>query len=277
MTDYLQHVNDYENPDVAQVFDELSLWSSRFARLLFEHLELKRDIEALDLATGNGFPLFELAHVHGESCRFTGVDIWRAALNRAAHKRQIYGLKNVRLALTDGAALPFADESFDLIISHLGVNNFADPTGVMAECYRATNPGGRLVLTSNLVGHMREFYDVFRAVLEESGKHEYVDRLNGNIAHRGTPETFTQLVEGAGFEITKLVKDHFTMRFLDGSALLRHSLTKVGFLDGWRAVVDPAEWQTVFGKVEARLNEAARETGELRMTVPMLYLEARKR
>jgi hypothetical protein len=57
---------------------------------------------------------------------------------------------------------------------------------------------------------------------------------------------------------------------------LNHSLTRIGFLDGWRSVVDADDEQRVFESIERRLNEAAGAQGELRMTVPMLYLEALK-
>ena len=67
---------------VETIYDELSFWSSRFGALLFDHLELRRGIRGLDVACGAGFPLLELAHVHGESSHLTGVDIWKEALEK---------------------------------------------------------------------------------------------------------------------------------------------------------------------------------------------------
>jgi arsenite methyltransferase len=66
------------------------------------------------------------------------------------------------------------------------------------------------------------------------------------------------------------------LRFLDGSALLRHSLVRWGFLDGWRHVVESSDEERVFQALETHLNEVAQREGELRMTVPMLYIEARR-
>ena len=106
MTDYLQHRTDLSNPAVVTVFDELTFWSSRFGHLLFQHIPLGPNRHILDLACGLGFPLFELAHASGPSCRLVGADPWRAALDRAERKRRVYGLANVALVQTDGAALP---------------------------------------------------------------------------------------------------------------------------------------------------------------------------
>src|SRR4029079_9156823 len=112
MSDYLEHRNDLSDPGFVDVLDELSFWSSRFGHLLFDHIPLGPNRRILDLACGLGFPLFELAHASGPSCRLVGADPWRAALDRAERKRRIYGLANVALVQTDGAALPFPPATF---------------------------------------------------------------------------------------------------------------------------------------------------------------------
>jgi arsenite methyltransferase len=275
MTDYLDRRVDFADPRLASAFDEVSLWGSRFGRMLLERMELRRGVTGLDLGCGTGFPLFELAHAHGASSRFVGADPWLTALEgRAKAKRDAHALPNVALAGADGARLPFRDGAFDLIVSNLGINNFDDPGAVLRECARVARPGARLVLTSNLSGHMGELYAVFREVVGALGRSDYLDRLDANEAHRGSAERWSVLVEESGFRVTRMERDTFVMRYLDGSALLRHPLTVNGFLGGWRSVVDPEDEQGVFAELERRLNRIAEDAGELRMTVPMLYLEA---
>jgi ubiquinone/menaquinone biosynthesis C-methylase UbiE len=275
MTDYLDTVIDFNQPTVANAFDELPLWAARFGALLLDNLPFARDITALDVGPGTGFPLFELAHRFGESCRFIAVDPWKAALDRAATKRRYYQwLKQVWLIQGDAARLPLPDASVSLITSNLGINNFDDPPAVMAECVRVAKRGARLALTTNLTGHMREFYAVFADVLRDFGNPQYEERLGANEAHRGTVESVRALIEGGGFQVARVIQEPFPIRYADGSAMLRHSLTRIGFLPAWRAVVDPADEQAVFAELEKRLNTLAAEQGELRVTIPMLYLEA---
>ncbi len=276
MTDFLQHQNHLDDPAFAATLDELSFWSSRFGHLLFQHIPLGPDRRILDLACGLGFPLFELAHMSGPSCRLVGADLWLAALARAEEKRRIYALANVGLVGADGSRLPFAPATFDLIVSNLGINNFAAPAAILAECARVAKPQAHLVLTTNVVGHMAEFYEVFRETLIAAGQSATLAALRTNENHRGTREGISALLEGAGFRVVRVVEDRFTMRFVDGSALFRHWLIKVGFLEGWRGVI-PAEEQTaIFATVETKLNALAAQAGELRMTVPMLYIEGEK-
>jgi ubiquinone/menaquinone biosynthesis C-methylase UbiE len=276
LLEYLRFTYNPNDPVTASVFDECSLWAARFGCLLLNNLELRSNLKILDLACGMGFPLFELAQMYGVSCQVTGVDSWKAAIERAKAKLSIYRLPNVRILEADATHLPFQDETFDMMVSNLGINNFTDPNAVVAECFRIAKPQGRLVLTTNPVGHMDEFYEVFRATLREVKKSLYLERLERNVEHRGTKEMLFDLFHRNGFRIQKIKEDQFQLRYLNGSALFNHALTKFGFLDGWRQVVDPVDEEWIFAILEQKLNNIAKMHGQLRLTVPMLYLEGEK-
>jgi ubiquinone/menaquinone biosynthesis C-methylase UbiE len=276
MTDYLKHKNDFSTPEFASVFDELTFWSSRFGQLLFDQIEIRGGLEILDVGCASGFPLFELAGVFGHSCHVTGLDVWREAINHAQRKLKFHNRARVHVIEADGARQPFANAVFDLIVSNLGLNNWSDSQSVLAECFRVAKRSARLVLTTNVEGHYREFYDVFRETLRERNRPEQLEKLNAQETHRGMRATLCDLLQHAGWLPSRVVEDHFEMRFLDGSALLNHTLTRIGFLDGWRSIVDADEESEVFESLERKLNEVAARRGELRMTVPMLYLEAAK-
>jgi ubiquinone/menaquinone biosynthesis C-methylase UbiE len=274
MTDYLDWQRDYRDPAVASVFDELSLWSSRFGALLLENVPLAPHMKVLDLGCGTGFPLYELAHVLGPSSRLWGADIWREAVARAQSKQSVYALPNVAVTMADGARLPFATNSFDLIVSNLGVNNFDDPSAVFDECARVVKIGGTIAIATNVEGHMAELYHCFRHVLEDIGNSAYLERLTANEKHRGTREGLMATLQQAGFTPSRATATTFTMRYLDGSALLRHYLTLMGFLGGWKSVIDEGDRPRVFTALEDHLNHHAHHRGELHMSVPALYLEA---
>ncbi len=254
------------HPDYAEgAYDELSFWSSRFGALLFDNLELRPGIRGLDVACGTGFPLIELAHAHGPASHFTGIDLWAPALVRARRKVAVFGLTNVALHEGDAQQMPFDHDTFDLITSNLGINNFDDPPAAMRECHRVARSGARVAVTTNLTGHMAEFYEVFRSCVPES----LLAAVNAQEAHRGTRASIERLLTSAGFTLTKVVEDAFHLHFADGTAMLRHPL--VGFFaDGWRAVTDDAE---IWRNVEATLNAT---TGPLRFRIPMLYVEGVK-
>jgi arsenite methyltransferase len=276
MADFLHVTYDLNDPDTTSVVDQVSLWAARFGLFLLSYLDVRPNLNILDVACGTGFPLVELAQVHGASCQVTGIDIWKQGLERARLKAHLYQCPNVQILEADASQMPFADATFDLIVSNLGVNNFADPGAVLAECFRVAKAGARLVLTTNPMGHLAEFYEVFRGILRELQKPLSLERLQAHEAHRGTKESLSDLLQAAGFRVVKIREDRFHVRYLDGSAFFHHFLTQLGFLEDWRRVVDQEDEERVFALLETRLNQMAQVRGELCLTVPMLYLEAEK-
>ena len=273
---YLEKHFITDNPDTISVFDELSFWSSIFGKLLLDHVPLRKGMRILDLGCGTGFPLFELAHRLDPISKLTGIDTWETAVERANWKKSQYRLPNVEIIRCDAAKMPFHDKEFDLIVSNLGLNNFDNPQAVIRECYRVVKRPGRICLTTNLEGHFMEFYAVFEATLKELGMEHYLPKLKAQEQQRGTDETIRELLEDARFSVLKIIRDKFYMRYIDGTALLRHFLTIVGFLPGWRSVLPLEREAEVFALLEKKLNEQADWDGELKMSVPVLYVEAVK-
>lgn len=88
----------------------------------------------LDVGCGGGL----LApHVHGY--RHVGVDRTASALTIAA----AHGIEPVQ---ADAAALPFADNSFDVVVAGEILEHVADLPGTVAECCRVLAPGGAIVI-----------------------------------------------------------------------------------------------------------------------------------
>ncbi len=84
------------------------------------------------------------------------------------------------------------------------------------------------------------------------------------------------MLEDSGFRVSRVIEDKFDLRYQEGGAMFNHSLTKFGFLDAWRRVVNPEDEVQVFALLEKKLSTIARRRGELRMSVPMLYVEGTK-
>src|SRR5262249_22008814 len=52
----------------------------------------------------------------------------------------------VRFVAGDALRLPFGDQAFDAVTISFGLRNVADPDAALAEMFRVTRPGGRLVI-----------------------------------------------------------------------------------------------------------------------------------
>jgi ubiquinone/menaquinone biosynthesis C-methylase UbiE len=272
---YLREI-DFTQPQVAELYDELPLWSAPFGLMLLDRVPVKPGLVVLDVGAGTGFLTVELAQRCGPGARVIAVDPWRGAMDRLRRKLAHLGLDNVVLVDEDAAALALAEESVDLVVSNLGINNFENPVAVLQTCFRAVKPDGRLFLTANLVGHMAEFYEVYRATLTELGRVEALAALEAHVRHRMTVDSLASLLQQCGFETVTVATDAFRMRFANGSSLLRHYFVRLGFVPGWKSVVSEASMQDTFEVLERNLNAVAEARGELALTIPMACVEARK-
>jgi SAM-dependent methyltransferase len=197
-------------------------------------------------------------------------------MERLTRKLGQLGIQNVRMFVQDVATIDLPDASVDLIVSNLGINNFDDPESALRTCFRVAKPEASLFLTTNLVGHMAEFYEVYRDVLLELGFADRLAELDAHINQRATVDSVRTLLEQQGFEFVEAITDSFRERFVDGSALLRHHFIRLGFVPGWKSVAPEGAVEQTFSALEQRLNAIAKERGDLSLTIPAACLQARK-
>jgi len=272
---YLEQI-DYTDREFGDLHDELPLWSAPFGLFLLDRVPIKPGLTILDVGAGTGFLTLELAQRCGPTAKVFAIDPWEAGMERLRRKLDHLGLGNVVLIEKDVAAIDLPDESIDLVVSNLGLNNFENPPAVLQSCFRVAKPGSRLLLTTNLAGHMREFYDIYRATLIELGRTDRLAALDAHISHRGTVGSVTSLVAAAGFGVLGIDRQSFRMRFADGSSLLRHYFIRLGFVEGWKSVAGMDALETTFAVLERNLNTSAAESGELALTIPMACIDAVK-
>lgn len=275
MTEYLSY-SFTDSEEFINTFDELPLWSASFGLLLLKHLELKPNLTVIDIGSGAGFPLTELAGRLGKSCKLYGLDPWVNANMRARQKIKNYNLSNVEIIETSAEQISFDDNTIDLIVSNLGINNFDKPHVVFKECNRVLKPKGKLALTSNLSGHWKEFYNIFYSTLKQLHKENLIPTIRQDEEHRGTVESVSKLFTENGFKVCRHFEESFEMKFLDGSAFLNHNFVKLGWLTSWIKLFSKNELKEIFTSLEQNLNDYSIKNNGLTLTVPMTFIEGEK-
>lgn len=268
---------DSDVPGFGDLYDELPLWSAPFGLWILDRVPLAPTQTVLDLGAGTGFLSIELAERCGPRSTIVAVDPWHEAMQRLRRKVAQRGLGHVRLLEQDAADIELPDGSVDVIVSNLGVNNFADPARVVQRCAQLARPGAPLLLTTNLVGHMDEFYEVYRSVLRQTGQADRVQRLDAHVAHRATIDSLTTLLEPNGFVVETVERGSFRLRYATGSALLRHHFVRLGFLQAWREIATPGREAETFAALAVALDAEASRRGELALTIPTAGVRARRR
>lgn len=111
---------------------------------LCEALDLRAGQSVLDVAAGNGNVALAAAR---RWCDVTATDYVPALLDRARERAGAERLA-IRFQEADAEALPFADDSFDVVVSTFGVMFTPDQDRAAAELLRVCRPGGKIGLAN---------------------------------------------------------------------------------------------------------------------------------
>ena len=95
----------------------------------------------LDVGCGPGTITCDLAGVVAPG-RVVGVDAAAEVVDLARHEATARGVDNVAFEVADLFALPYADDTFDVVHAHQVLQHVADPVAALVEMRRVCRPGG---------------------------------------------------------------------------------------------------------------------------------------
>lgn len=138
---------------------------------ILDHIRLRGDETVLDMGCGRGAVLTAVAR-RLNTGSVTGVDIWSKkdqsgnAQDVTLRNAALEGVSNrVRIETADMRSLPFADATFDLVVSSLAIHNIRWNAGrrqAIAEAYRVLKAGGRIAIAD--IRATRIYADALRAL-----------------------------------------------------------------------------------------------------------------
>ncbi len=163
----------------------------------------------LETAAGSGVVTRAAAPLLGGDARYTGTDLNQPMLDRARAMQPADRRLDWRQA--DALSLPFADDSFDVVLCQFGVMFFPDRVRGYAEAHRVLRPGG--VFLCNTWDRIDENHfadEVTRAVgglfpddpprflaRTPHGYHD-ADLVRADLAAAGFAEVSIEIVAGVG-------------------------------------------------------------------------------
>jgi ubiquinone/menaquinone biosynthesis C-methylase UbiE len=150
---------------------QLALYREQAARLT---AGLADGATVLEIAPGPGFHAIEVARLG----RFpvTGLDISRTMVEIARENATAAGVA-VDFRLGDASAMPFADDSFDVIVCQAAFKNFRQPVSALDEMHRVLRPGGLAVIQD-----MRR--EASTADIDREVRKQELGAVNGFIVRR---------------------------------------------------------------------------------------------
>jgi demethylmenaquinone methyltransferase/2-methoxy-6-polyprenyl-1,4-benzoquinol methylase len=175
-----------------------------------------QDGPILDLCTGTGDLALTYDRHAGGTVPIIATDFCREMLGRGFKKASDIGaIERVRFVEADAQALPFPENTFQLVTIAFGLRNITDPDRGLAEIVRVVRPGGRIAILEfskprhRVVGRLYSWY--FRFALP----------LIGQLLSRSRESAYRYLPESV-------------LRFPDYEALAeklgKHGLREVRFV-----------------------------------------------
>ena len=119
--------------------------SAHFLPFLLRAARLAPGQRVLDVATGTGIAAEAALGIVGPAGSVLATDISSEMVAKA--RERLDQSPNAAVAMEDGQALTLADESFDAVLSSLGLMFFPDPARALAEFHRVLRPGGRAAVS----------------------------------------------------------------------------------------------------------------------------------
>jgi ubiquinone/menaquinone biosynthesis C-methylase UbiE len=228
---------------------------------LCEALDVRAGQKVLDVAAGNGNVSLAAAR---RWCDVTATDYVPLLLERAKERAAAERL-DMRFREADAEALPFADNSFDVVVSTFGVMFTPDQERAAAEMVRVCRPGGKIGLANwtpeGFIGQL------FKTI----GKHVAPPAGAKSPALWGTRARMAELFEPHATSVTSAQRT-FAFRYRSPTHWLQVFRTYYGPLlktfDALDSSGQAALQQDVLGLIE-RFNRADDGT----MVVPAEYLQ----
>ena len=189
--------------------EQAALYEERFVPALFaqwvdpvlDAVRINTRQQVLDVACGTGVVARHAADRLAGSGSVTGVDLNPAMLEVAARVRPDLDWRE-----GDAAALPFPDDSFDVVVCQSAMMFFPDVTGALREMGRVTRPGGTVAVQ---VFDLREDQPAYGPWIAMVARHvgEEALRMLGTYWVLGDRDAMRERCAAAGLRVTA-IHDH---------------------------------------------------------------------
>jgi len=215
----------------------------------------------LDVAAGAGDQTLIAAQRVGSTGRVLATDLSSNILACALKNAREAGFEHVETLVADGEALPVEPESFDAVISRVGLIYFPDQHAAVAGMNRALKPGGKCAALTYSTAEKNGFFSVPVSVIRNRANLPAPLPGQPGPFSLGDPARCEAWFTGAGFRDVKTEIINAPLILPSAIECLQFEKESFGALHQLLSGLDDAAKDTVWNEIEEELKEFETPTG----------------
>lgn len=234
----------------------LEAWLGDATVRMLDAAGITRGSEVLDVAAGAGGQTVAAARRVGASGRVVASDISPTILTYAAKAAAEAGLTNVETLEADGEALDaLPAQSFDAVISRVGLIYFPDQAAALAGIHRLLRDGGRIAAVVYSTPDRNQFFSVPVSIIRERAQLPPPSPGQPGPFSLGAPGVLEAALTTAGFTDVRVDAVQAPIELPTAADCVRFERDSFGALHQMLAGVDENERPAVWTEIENALTQ----------------------
>lgn len=239
----------------------LNQWLGKATDKMLEMAGITGGQRVLDIAAGAGEQSITTAKKVGPSGYVLATDISSNILEYAKQMAQQAGVNNIETKVMDGENLTLKDETFDAVISRVGLIYFPDQQRALKEMLRVLKPGGKVAAIVYSIPEKNKFFSIPVSIIRNRAK------LPPPLP--GQPGPFSLGAEGiiekafiqAGFINVQSELVDSPLELQSASECVRFEKESFGALHQMLSSLSDSEKESVWEEIERELQKFESENG----------------
>lgn len=234
----------------------IETWLGAATEEMLDMAGVKAGSRVLDVAAGAGGQTIAAAKRVGTSGYVLATDISPNILEYAASEARASGLTNVATQVMDGEAVSVDENSFDVVISRVGLIYFPDQLKALTHMYAALKSGGRVAAIVYSTAENNKFFSIPVSIIRRRA--QLPPPLPGQPGpfSLGNPGVLENLYKRAGFQNVQVRVVPAPVRMSSAAECVRFERESFGALHQMLSgISSQAEREQVWKEIEQELKQ----------------------
>ena len=240
----------------------LEQWLGQATERMLDAAGVRLGSRVLDVAAGAGGQSLTAARRAGPAGRVLATDISPTILTYAAKSAAMAGLTNLETLEADGETLEaLPAQSFDAVISRVGLIYFPDQQRALAGMRRALRDGGRFAAVVYSTPERNEFFSLPVSIIRTRAKLPPPQPGQPGPFSLGGPGVLEQALTDAGFHDVTVETMPAPLRLSSAAECVRFERESFGALHQLLAGLPAEQRPTVWDEIQTALQRFETSTG----------------